>query len=319
MSIRRKDGSILDVDLKKSNCSEPLGIRNPLGVSSSSTAGAHAKGSAGDRFNHRDDHPLEAKPVLPRRRIKDPQTSIGANARPTKGVRDREGLKTQAPLLPGNRYSKEESLVIERLSEYDMAHRRFLCKAITWNMADRKPVKHSVPVRSDDDSLNLKGGVLTDDYYVRLNLKREWADFLYSLNGLWDWYGHLTFKDPVYPESADKLFNVFMNKLNREIHGKRFKDIPATGVLWAKAIEKQKRDVLHFHFLCGGIPNWVQRTDYWQWWFDHAGRNEIVPYEKERGAGYYMSKYVGKEGEIEIGGNTKLIDYLEVQESLLLR
>jgi len=70
--------------------------------------------------------PLEAKPVCWTDATKDPQTFIGADARPTKRIRNREGLKSQASWLPRRRYSKEKSFLIYRLSGYDSACRRFL-------------------------------------------------------------------------------------------------------------------------------------------------------------------------------------------------
>ncbi len=278
-------------------------------------ANANERGSVGDWLNHRDNRPLEAKPVLPRRGIKDPQTIIGANARPTKHVKDREGLKTQVPWLPGYRYSKEENLVIERLSEYDKADRRFLSKGITWDMADREPAKHSIPMYEDEDSLNLEGGALTDDYRDRLTLKRAWGDYLNTLP--WDLFVTLTSEDPIHPESLDKLSNQIIHKLNRGIYGQNYYKIPNVGVLVAKAIEMQKRDVLHSHMLIAGVPKHFYRKDLWRFIWEKKGCvNKVEQYDSRLGAGYYLSKYVAKEANIEMYGNTSLVAHVAVPEEL---
>lgn len=258
---------------------------------------------------------LEAKPVCWTEASKDPQTIIGANARPAKHVKDREGLKTQAPWLPGYRYSKEENLVVERLSEYDRADRRFLFKGITWNMADRKPVKHSVPMRDDEDSLNLEGGALIDDYRGRLTLKRMWGDYLSVLP--WDLFVTLTSENPIHPESLDKLSNQIVHKLNREIYGQNYYKTPNVGVLVAKAIEMQKRDVLHSHMLIAGVPKRFYRKDLWRFIWEKKGCvNKVEQYDSRLGAGYYLSKYVAKEMNIEMYGNTSLAAHVAIPEEL---
>jgi len=39
----------------------------------------------------------------------------------------------------------------------------------------------------------------------------------------------------------------------------------------------------------------VRRDKWWQVWFTWYGRNRILPYDKEKGAGYYLTKYIVKE------------------------
>lgn len=52
----------------------------------------------------------------------------------------------------------------------------------------------------------------------------------------------------------------------------------------------------HFHALLGarGLED-VSRKELWQWLFDNAGRSLILPFERDRGAGWYLGlAYVGK-------------------------
>jgi len=224
-------------------------------------------------------------------------------------------MNTQATLFPANRYTPEERLLINRLSEYDNADRRFLSKGITWNMADRKPARHCVPMRNDEDSLNLEGGALTDDYRSKLTLKRTWGDYLNVLP--WDLFVTVTSEDPIHPESLDKLSNQIIHKLNREIYGQHYYKTPNVGVLVAKAIEMQKRDVLHSHMLIAGVPKHFYRKDLWRFIWEKKGCvNKVEAYDKRLGAGFYLSKYVAKEANIEMYGNTSLVAHVAIPEEL---
>jgi hypothetical protein len=249
--------------------------------------------------------PLEAKPVCPSETIKDPQTLNVANAGQNKRMRGQyKEIKTQATLFPANRYTPEESLLIKRLNEYDNTDRRFLLKGATWNMDDRKPQKHKVPVK-DKDFNNEEGQLSPDGCYPKQWLRQKWGDFLYGLP--WDWFVTITSKEPLHPETLDKLSNQLIHKLNRDIYGQTYYKKPNVGVLVAKAIEMQKRDVLHCHMLIAGVPTNFYRKEYWSWlWHKKGCVNKIEAYDKDRGAGYYLSKYVAKEANIEMYGNTSL-------------
>jgi hypothetical protein len=134
--------------------------------------------------------PLEAKPVCPSETIKDPQTLNVANAGQNKRMRGQyKEIKTQATLFPTNRYTPEERLLIKRLNEYDNADRRFLLKGATWNMDDRKPQKHKVPVKEKDFN-NEEGQLSPDGCYPKQWLRQKWGDFLYGLP--WDWFVTIT-------------------------------------------------------------------------------------------------------------------------------
>jgi len=54
------------------------------------------------------------------------------------------------------------------------------------------------------------------------------------------------------------------------------------------------RECPHFHLLMGNLDG-VRRDKWWKTWFTWYGRNRILLYDKERGAGYYLTKYVIKE------------------------
>lgn len=127
-----------------------------------------------------------------------------------------------------------------------------------------------------------------------------WVEFLARWE--WDWFLTLTFRKDVHPEAADKAFRLFVSKLNRELFGPRWHK-QGKGVRWVRAIEMQRRDVLHYHALFGGVGlSEIRRLSWMDRWNEIAGFARI---EKPRDAELvhsYVAKYVAKGGEIDIGG-----------------
>ncbi len=60
----------------------------------------------------------------------------------------------------------------------------------------------------------------------------------------------------------------------------------------------------HLHALIGSCSGkTANRNGLWFEWFRRHGRARILPYAKDRGASFYIAKYVSKEfGEWEVGG-----------------
>ena len=52
---------------------------------------------------------------------------------------------------------------------------------------------------------------------------------------------------------------------------------------------------LHLHGLLGNLTAYTSRKALWDRWFKQYGRAQVLPYDPERGAAYYVSKYVTKE------------------------
>ena len=51
---------------------------------------------------------------------------------------------------------------------------------------------------------------------------------------------------------------------------------------------------LHLHGLLGQLPPIDTRRGIWKFWYKRYGRAQVLPYDPERGAAYYVSKYVSK-------------------------
>jgi hypothetical protein len=118
----------------------------------------------------------------------------------------------------------------------------------------------------------------------------------------WCWFATLTFRYETHPEKAMKIFHHWINNLNRSIFGCRYTRRPTEGVIWALALEYQRRDVVHFHALIGGIPESVSKAYWAHLWKKMAGHAKILTYDPTKGARFYVSKGIRKGGRIEIDG-----------------
>lgn len=133
-------------------------------------------------------------------------------------------------------------------------------------------------------------------------LQAGWIELMCRIDNMvdFDWYATLTFREPVHPESADKRYRRWLHKINREVLGVRYWK-RSKGVFWVRALEWQKRGVLHFHCLIAGVKG-LRRLSYMDKWNELAGYARIWKYDKNLGAKYYLGKYLTKKGEFDIGG-----------------
>lgn len=145
-------------------------------------------------------------------------------------------------------------------------------------------------------------------WWEPIQIGRDYADMLLRPEWGWDWYGHLTFKDEIHPEAADKIFMKWVHNINRHIFGSRYWNrLDRDGVLWARGLETQKRGVIHYHFLMSRVPGEVKRLVMMDAWNSMAGFARIYPFEAGKGAEYYICKYAAKGGEIDFGGPLSLV------------
>ena len=113
----------------------------------------------------------------------------------------------------------------------------------------------------------------------------------------WEWFGTLTFRDPVHPEAAAKRFDAFAARLNRALYGPRWYK-HHVGIQWVRALEYQRRGVIHFHAVIAGVAG--QRRSHWvKVWNDLAGYARIEPIRNMGAVLRYLSKYVRRGGELD--------------------
>ena len=134
-------------------------------------------------------------------------------------------------------------------------------------------------------------------------LNGAWLDFLTLLEsqyGQFEWFGHFTFKEPLHPEQANKRWLRFVRQINRKLYGRRFGD-HRQGVTWVRGQENQKRDAIHYHGFFGNGVKKLRRLDFVDIWQDVCeGYCRIWSYDGRMNAKEYVTKYVIKEGEIDV-------------------
>lgn len=57
---------------------------------------------------------------------------------------------------------------------------------------------------------------------------------------------------------------------------------------------QRDRGVPHWHMLVSNTGD-QRRMDWVDWWWQEYGIGRVLPYDRQLGAGYYLSKYVTKE------------------------
>jgi hypothetical protein len=120
----------------------------------------------------------------------------------------------------------------------------------------------------------------------------------------WEWFCTFTFRDLVHPEAADKRFRVLLSQANRVLYGHRWHKQQGAGLRWVRALEYQKRDVIHYHALMAGVQD-LRRLTWMDRWHELAGYARIEPIDTADAVVRYVSKYVVKGGEIDLGGPLK--------------
>jgi hypothetical protein len=118
----------------------------------------------------------------------------------------------------------------------------------------------------------------------------------------WEWFVTLTFReDRVHEERAEKSFRYWVAQVNNAAFGRRWRR-QGKGVLWARATEWQRRGSVHFHALVAGGVGHVKRLALMKEWEDIAGWARIRPVRRQDLVAKYVTKYVAKGGDIEVGG-----------------
>lgn len=147
----------------------------------------------------------------------------------------------------------------------------------------------------------------------RSELVDGWCELLERWD--WPWFCTFTFREYTHPEQADRRFRRLIYEMNRELYpyrvrvnhkGREHMDLKGQeGVYWMRAMEWQKRGVIHYHALIGGVGN-LRRLTWMDRWNEMSGYARIQP---PRGGGEavrrYCAKYVSKRshlGEIDLGG-----------------
>lgn len=129
-------------------------------------------------------------------------------------------------------------------------------------------------------------------------LREAWTAWLSGFH--WDYFATLTFAEPRSEASARRAFHGYCRQLEGLTHG--------GSVGYFCGYEYGTFGRLHLHALMrtttpqpdlgpGGVPHPSAALPcglVWRTWFDRFGRATVAPYDPQRGAAGYVSKYVTK-------------------------
>lgn len=139
---------------------------------------------------------------------------------------------------------------------------------------------------------------ITSEGYVN-PLRQEWVNYLNTFN--WDWFATLTFKNQPRTYTAKNEAKRWLNAIQRQEKRK---------IGYYMCMEFTKQGTPHLHLLMGNLEG-VRRDKYWKLWFEKNGRARILPFEKNKGVSYYLTKYIVKDEYVNFGiwevGNLELL------------
>jgi len=102
----------------------------------------------------------------------------------------------------------------------------------------------------------------------------------------------MTFAVWIHPDQAQQRYTEWARQLHAEV---------GQPMQHARALEWQKRAVVHFHALIWNVRRRTGRIA-WQVKWEEIGGGwcAIFPYDRARGARFYLGKYVSKGGEVDL-------------------
>ena len=112
------------------------------------------------------------------------------------------------------------------------------------------------------------------------DLSRNFYEWLNRWN--WDWWATWTFRWDIRPYSAKKCLCAFLKGIEKDYYS-------FMAMEWHRY-----RDSVHIHSLVGNVAD-IRRLTVMDTWAKKYGWARIYPYDRTKGAGYYLTKYLVKE------------------------
>lgn len=140
--------------------------------------------------------------------------------------------------------------------------------------------------------------------------REAWAEWL-SLQP-WDLFVTLTSEKQTHPESMLKRFRYCANHLSDHLYGRNW-DRRGLGVQWVCGLERTKQGWPHSHAVVRApLVDTRNREQldwgYWQQWFTKTGGFcWLEPIRSQADVLGYVTKYVVKDGELELSPNVELV------------
>ena len=107
----------------------------------------------------------------------------------------------------------------------------------------------------------------------------------------WQIWSTLTFSDEVYGNTAWRRVYKWLNKMKND---QKAWDLSA----FIGMEITRWRAVPHFHLLINSSQKEIRRDVEWKKWYDKHGRAKLEPFDIDKSAGYYITKYISKGDKI---------------------
>jgi hypothetical protein len=125
----------------------------------------------------------------------------------------------------------------------------------------------------------------------KVDLRGVTSDWLAKFKD-WKTFNTLTFRDPRDPDVAYRFWRRLLQVLNRDAFGDQYvQRVGHSYFSYALAMEYQKRDVVHFHFLADKPLNFEKIHS---WWGAACGFAWIEKINEKAAASAYVAKYILK-------------------------
>jgi len=109
----------------------------------------------------------------------------------------------------------------------------------------------------------------------------------------WKVFGTLTFREPIEPDIADNFWRKLVQVLNHDAFGKHYvRRVGHSYFSYVLAMEYQKREVVHFHFLADKPINYDLLHSFWE---TAAGFAWVERAKDKQALSIYVSKYILKQ------------------------
>jgi len=156
-------------------------------------------------------------------------------------------------------------------------------------------VKYALDHPEINDVLSFYDRTFLNETVMREDMQAISVAWLLGMDE-WKHFVTLTFRKDVHPDEARYAWRQLLVELNREVAGLHYTNVVGHCYFsYVLAMEYQKRQVAHFHVVCGSSINYQKIHDFWG---QKNGFANIQPIREVADCVEYVTKYMLKGGDI---------------------
>lgn len=132
-------------------------------------------------------------------------------------------------------------------------------------------------------------------------VRQSWATFIGRVH--WDWFITLTNRDGVSSHVLEKAFGVFVQRLGRQIAGRRWYKRDPMPFLWARALELGSGPDAHVHCVIASNAETIARNELiaaTRLWRCRVGHIDIRRVNDNAGVIAYLTKGIGRGADLYV-------------------